>query len=447
MGHAVLRGAYVMAEEDYISRVETEEKPRTEARVNWVANATLLWRHRQTLVRTAAIAMLLSAVVAFLIMPKEYQSVARLMPPDQGSSSGALLAALAGRSLGGLGGLGGLAGNLLGVRTSSALFMDMLRSRTVSDRLIDRFDLQHVYGKRYRIDTVKYIAKHTAIVEDKKSGVITLTFTDTDPNRARVIAQGYLDELNNVLTASNISSAHRERVFIEKRLVSVQEELQSAQKALSEFSSSNTTLDIKEQTHAMVDVAAKVQGELIVAQSQLESLEQIYGAENVRVRAAKARIAGLQHEVEKLNGSSADPALATATGSSGGKEDYPSLRQLPRLAVPYANLYRRVRIQETVYELLSQQYEMARIEEAKDTPVVNVLDAPLVPEKKSFPPRLIVVQVLTLLTVLAMSAYILARNLWRDVSAADPRKQLVEEVATTVRGRLRRVAWRRGAVQ
>jgi hypothetical protein len=162
------------------------------------------------------------------------------------------------------------------------------------------------------------------------------------------------------------------------------------------------------------------------------------------VRSAKARIAGLQHEVEKLNGSSAEPS---PTSTIGGKEDYPSLRQLPRLAVPYANLYRRVRIQETVYELLSQQYEMARIEEAKDTPVVSVLDAPLMPEKKSFPPRLIVMLVLTLLAVLAMSAYILARNLWGDMSVTDPRKQLVEEVSTTVRKRLKRVTWRRGAMQ
>ena len=215
-----------------------------------------------------------------------------------------MLALLAGRSLGGngLGALGSLAGGLLGGRTSSALYQDLLQSRSISDHLIDRFDLQHIYHKRYRIDTVKYLTRHTTIVEDKKSGVISLTFTDTDPQRARTIAQAYLEELNAVLTKSNTSSAHREREFIEKRLVKVQVDLEDAEKALSQFSSVHTTLDIKEQTHAMVDAAAKLQAELIVGQSELESLQQIYGSENVRVRAARARIGSLQHDLTKLGG-------------------------------------------------------------------------------------------------------------------------------------------------
>jgi len=441
-----------MAELDYILSESAHESLGAAAQANrvqanWLVNSALLWAHRRALVRVVAIALVISAVIAFSL-PKQYESVARLMPPEQSGSGGALLAALASRSLGGLAGFSGLAGSLLGERTSGALFMDLLRSRTVSDRLIDRFNLQQVYHKRYRIDTVKYLAKHTSIVDDKKSGVITLTFTDTDPERARALAQGYLEELNRIITTSNVSSAHREREFIEKRLVSVQEELQSAQKALSEFSSVNTTLDIKEQTHAMVDVAAKLQGELIVAQSELESLEQIYGAENVRVRVAKARIAGLQQEVVKINGSSAEGLQGFVPGSSKvGADAYPSLRQLPRLAVPYANLYRRVRIHETVYELLSQQYEMARIEEAKDTPVVNVLDAPLVPEKKSFPPRLIVMLVLTFFAFMAASMFIILRNLWMRVSSSDPRKEFANEVAGVFSNRLQRVPWLRRGVR
>jgi uncharacterized protein involved in exopolysaccharide biosynthesis len=110
-------------------------------------------------------------------------------------------------------------------------------------------------------------------------------------------------------------------------------------------------------------------------------------------------------------------------------------------------LYRRVRIQETVYELLSQQYEMARIEEAKDTPVVSVLDAPLVPEKKSFPPRLIVMLVLTFFTFVIASALIITRNLWAQVSLSDPRKQLANEVGAAVYRQFQRVPWRRRGVQ
>ncbi|MGC2659710.1 MAG: Wzz/FepE/Etk N-terminal domain-containing protein, partial [Bryobacteraceae bacterium] len=225
---------------------------------NWVRNANLLWDYRRLLARVAAVALILSAAIAFLT-PKRYESVARLMPPEQPSSGAAMLAALAGHSLGGLAGFGSLAG-MLGARTSSALFIDLLHSRTVSDHIIDRFNLQHVYKKRYRIDTVKYLGRHTTVVDDKKSGVITITFSDTDRWRAQAITQAYLDELNKMVTHANTSSARREREFIEKRLISVQAELQGAEKALGQFSSTNVTLDIKEQTHAMVDAAARLQG-------------------------------------------------------------------------------------------------------------------------------------------------------------------------------------------
>ncbi len=274
---------------------------KTQPMANWLRNANLLWDHRRLLARVAAVALILSATIAFLT-PKRYESVARLMPPEQPSSGAAMLAALAGHSLGGLAGFGNLAG-LLGGRTSGALFIDLLHSRTISDHIIDRFNLQHVYKKRYRIDTVKYLGRHTTVVDDKKSGVITITFSDTDPRRAQAITQAYLDELNSMVTRANTSSARREREFIEKRLVSVQAELQSAEKALSQFSSTNVTLDIKEQTHAMVDAAARLQGELIVGQSELDSLQQIYGDGNVRVRAARARIGVLKSELTKMSGS------------------------------------------------------------------------------------------------------------------------------------------------
>jgi uncharacterized protein involved in exopolysaccharide biosynthesis len=432
----------------HIENIETSSSPETGTSVNWVRNATLLWENRRLLARVAGIALVLSTVIAFTL-PKQYESTGRLMPPDQPSSGSAMLAMLAGRSLGGggLGTLGSLAGGLLGGRTSSALYQDLLESRSISDHLIDRFDLLHIYHKRYRIDTVKYLKRHTTIVEDKKSGVISLTFTDTDPHRAQTIAQAYLEELNTVLTKSNTSSAHREREFIEKRLVKVQVDLEDAEKALSQFSSVHTTLDIKEQTHAMLDAAAKLQAELIVGQSELESLQQIYGSENVRVRAARARIGSLQHDLAKLGGSSAaQPDETNTTSSEDSKDLYPSIRQLPRLAVPYANLYRRVRIQETVFELLSQQYEMARIEEAKDTPVVSVIDYPQAAEKKSFPPRAIVLLLLTIFSVAIASLFILMRDHWRQVDACDQRKVLARDIATSLLKRWQHLPVQRGGV-
>jgi capsule polysaccharide export protein KpsE/RkpR len=349
----------------------------------------------------------------------------------------ALLAALAGRSGGGLGSLGALASGLLGGGGNTSLFIDLLRSGSVSGHLIDRFDLQNVYRKRYRIDTAKCLARRTKIVDDKKSGVITLTVTDSDPVRARDIAEAYLDELNRLVNRTNTSSAHQERLFIEKRLHGVQGDLQSAQQQLSDFSSNHSTIDIKEQARSMVDAAARLQSQLIVEESSLDSLRLMYGDGNIRVRSARVRTEELQAQIAKIGGSSkALPAEVNGTSetkSDGSSSDrsgdlYPPLRQLPRLAVPYANLYREVQVQEGVYELLTQQYELARIQEAKDVPVVSVIDAPGIPEKKSFPPRLLLALLASVFSVVITSFLLLVQGQWRQIEASDPRKVLGLEI-------------------
>jgi len=400
--------------------------------VNWVVNASVLWSRRRMLFYTTLFAFLAGIAIAFAI-PKRYQSSARIMPPDQQGSSAMLLAALTSRSSG-LGGLGSLAGGLLGGHTTTALFVDLLHSGTVSGHLIDRFHLQQVYHKRYVTDTAKRLAKQTEVSDDKKSGVITITVEDTDPVRARDLAQGYLDELNNLVTRTSTSSAHQERIFIEKRLQTVKEDLEQAQLQLSEFSSTHSTIDIKEQTRGSVDAAAKVQGQLLAEQAELDSLRQIYGDSNVRVREIEAVIAALRHDLDRMNGSSAP--LSPVTGDSQStmsQEDLsPPLRQLPRLAVPFADLYRNVRVQETVFELLTQQYEMARIEEAKDIPVVSVIDAPGIPEKRSFPPRLLVALGFAAFGFAATAAWLLLNSRWSAVSPEDSRKRFVQEVAANV---------------
>jgi capsule polysaccharide export protein KpsE/RkpR len=360
------------------------------------------------------------------------------MPPDQQSSGAMMLAALVGH--GGLGSLGSLASGLFGAHTTTALFVNLLQSGTVRDHLIDRFNLQHVYHSRYRITAAKALAHHTKITDDKKSGVITIEVEDTDPVRVRDMAQAYLDELNKLVNLTSTSAARQERLFIEHRLETVQNDLERAQLELSAFSSKNSAVDIKEQTRALVDAGARVQGELLVEQSGLEALRQIYGDDNVRVKETRARIAALQRDLTQMTGSSAPlPANGSVDSSSTNSSDqgslYPPLRQLPRLAVPYADLYRRVKVQETVFELLTQQYEMARIEEAKDIPVISVIDAPGIPEKKSFPPRLILTLVFIFLAFTVTSALILVRESWSFLSPDDPRKLLAAEVLPVFRMR------------
>ena len=392
----------------------------------WVANAALLWNHRRTLALAAGVAFVLSAVMA-LATPKQYESTTRILPPEQTSGSAAMLAALAGRGAGG--GLASLAGGLLGTRTDGPLFISLLRSGAIGGRLIDRFQLQQVYHKHYVTDTAKKLAAKTSISEDTKSGVITITVEDTDRGRARDMAQAYVDELNLLVARVNTSSAHREREFIEQRLQTVDRELQQAQEEMSDFSTRHAAIDIKEQTRAMVDAGARLQGQLTASESELESLQQIYGDQNSRVRAAEARVGTLRRELER---ESDGGGSATSQQTADDTLPYPALRQLPALAVPWENLYRRVRIEETVYEMLSAQYETARIEEAKSIPTVSVIDAAGWPERKSSPHRVLIVLMATGLSLVLTSLFLLVRRSWLSVDEADTRRVLAREMAATV---------------
>src|SRR6266568_687992 len=195
----------------------------------------LLWKRRRFFLRAGTLGLIASTVVAFLI-PKSYTSTTQLMPPDPQSTSGmAMMAAMAAKAGGGL---AGVAGALLGLKSSGALFIGVLRSQTSQDRLIEQFDLRKVYGKRLIVDARAKLDENTSISEDRKSGIISISMTDHDPQRAAALANAYVDQLNL----------------------------------------------------------------LIAEQSQLEGLRQIYTDNNSRVRSMSARVAELRRQLEKLGG-------------------------------------------------------------------------------------------------------------------------------------------------
>jgi uncharacterized protein involved in exopolysaccharide biosynthesis len=427
-----------------VDQEQTAARPAS----RWLLHSGILWRQRRVLARVTVISLLVSLGIAFVI-PKRYKSSASIMPPDQQSPGAAMLAALAGR-LGSIPALG-LANALPGAHSSSELFVDLLRSGTVSDHLLDRFNLQHLYRKRYRIDAAKRLARLTTISENRKSGVITIEVEDTDPRRAQAMTQAYLDELNRLVVRTNTSAAHRERVFIGQRLQRVRAGLEQAEIQLSRFSSDSTAIDIREQMRAMLDASARVEAELMVEQSGLQALRQLYGDDNLRVRESEARIASLQAQLSKMEGSRSAPSADALTDAADTSEVrgqnaplYPPLRELPRLAVPYTDLLRSVQVQESVFQLLTQQYETARIEEARDVPPVNVIDSPGLPEKKSFPPRLLLTAAGTLLGFASASFILLSRHYWQQLPPADPRREFVAEVAPVLRRRFRFIFRRAG---
>jgi len=395
----------------------------------------ILWQGRRFLSRAVLSAFLASALIAVLI-PNYYHAVTRLMPPDTQSSSGlGLLAAMAGKAgtgsgVSGFG--GGIASDLLGVKSSGALFVGIVASQTVQDRVIRDFDLQRVYGNSKIEDARNNLAEHTDIGEDRKSGIITIGVMDRDPKRAAAMAHAYVDELDRLVAQVSTSSARRERIFLEERLRTVKSELDATAKNFSNFASKNTAIDIPAQGKAMVEAAANLQGRLIAAQAELSGLQQIYTNNNVRVRAAAARVNELQKKLTELGGAD------VGGDSKDASALYPSIRRLPILGVTYADLFLQTKIQATVYELLTQQYETAKVQEAKEIPSVKVLDAAVVPTKKSFPPRGLLTLLGTLLGFAVAMMWVIAKARWDAVDAGNPRKVFATEVLTTMRTNLPR---------
>jgi len=385
---------------------------------------TALIQRRRFLITTTAFGILLAVSYAFLL-PNEYESMAQLMPPDQQTfSSVSALTALTGA-----GPLLSSAGSLMSVRTPGATAIGILSSRTAEDDIVNRFDLRAVYHRKLYVDARKKLAERTVLDEDKKTGLVGISVMDRDPRRARDITEAYVEELNKLLSEMNTSVAHREREFLEGRLKSLKSDLDSASNRLSQFSSRNATLNPQVQGQALLEAAAKLQAELITAQSELNGLKAQYSDENVRVRAAQARVDELQSQLRKMGG--------IGEQENGGDlksgQLYPSIRELPLLGVTYSDLYRQVTMEENIYETLTKQYEMAKVQEAKEIPVIKVLDRPTVAEKKSSPRRSLIILFGGLVSAFAAFLWVIACKLWEIADNSLPMKALVLSIIRTVR--------------
>lgn len=406
------------------------------AQGRWAA-ARLVWHYRALLLRVAFRTALISLVVVLLI-PKHYESTAQLMPPDLSSSSLDLLEGLQGLkgSTGGAaealaGGAGGIAGKLLGQNDEGQVLIGVMRSQTLEDRIIQQFGMAGFtgyYHDRYIEDARRDLEDDVDIQEDRKSGIISINVTQKDPKRAADIAHAYVGELGNLMAEVSTSSARRERIFIEDRVKTIGNQLEQASRSFSDFSSKNTAIDIPEQGKAMVEAAALLQGQIIAAQAELGGLRQIYTENNARVKQTEAQIAELQQQLNKFGGKDVSPTHPTQDPNSL----YPAIRELPLLGIKYADLLREMKVDEAAYEMLRADYEIAKVEEAKEIPSVQVLDPGVPAEKKSFPPRGLLVVLVMFLAASAAIVCLLARERWAELDERDERKLFLSEVGSRV---------------
>ena len=363
-----------------------------------------------------AAGVLLSVVIAYSL-PAVYTSTTTVMPPDNPSPSSSLMSMLSTSVPGAAQGSG-----LLGVKTPSALYDEILASRTVQETLVKKFDLMGHYRSRLLEDACRHLAADTSIRENVKSSVVSISVKADSPKLASDLAQAYVSELNRVVTNDTTSDARREREFLEGRLKEVKKDLDESAIALGKFASKNKTIDVAFQSRATLESDFKLREEIIEARSQLAGLEQTYSKDNVRVLTARARLAALQQQMDKANGGT------NTTAPSGNDPSYPSTEELPALGVTYSDLDRRLRMDEQVWEALTKQYEQSKVQEAKEIPTVRVLDPANLPQRKSGPARTVIVLFGTFLSFFAAVIAVNSIAFWEGLDPWDERKKFLKDI-------------------
>jgi uncharacterized protein involved in exopolysaccharide biosynthesis len=311
------------------------------------------------------------AVVVSLLLPKIYSATAKILPPQKEAYGG--LSAL----LGQMGGLGGLAAGI-GIGGSSDLYLGILKSRSVADAVIKRFDLAKEFKTKTPDDTRKVLEK-VVKMQAAKDGIITITAEDKDPQRAAALANAFVEELGRKSVQLNLTKAGTERAFLENRLEVVKNELKRAEDDLRSFEVKNKTVKIDSQAAASIQGIARLKAEIISREVQLAALKSYQTNENPEVKVVQTAISKLRSQLDSL------------AGSGSGGEGIPNIGNVPNLGLEYARKMRQVKIQEAIFAQLTKQYEVAKLTEAKDSPSIQILDDAVVPMKKSKPKRALIV--------------------------------------------------------
>ncbi|MFC1813821.1 GumC family protein [Thermodesulfobacteriota bacterium] len=351
----------------------------------------VILNRKKMIVGITAVAIIISVVVS-LLLPEMFTATARILPPQESKSGISGLLSDAG------GMLGGLAGGFLGSQTSSELYVGILESRTIADAVINKFNLKELYDMEYLADVYKKLADRTEISVSRQDQIVSVSVEDRDPQRAADMANLYIQALDHINRTVKITEGYRKRVFLETRLSQVHQDLVKAEVELKEFQEKYKLVSLDEQARVAIEGAARIKGEIISAKTELEVMKQFGTERQIEAIMLKAKIAELQNQLAKIEGST------SIKGAKGGnitvKKDsdfYIPFNELPELGMQLVRFIREAKIQEKIFELVTSQYELAKVEEAKDIDTIQVLDKAVPPDKKSSPKRSLIVILSTFL--------------------------------------------------
>lgn len=376
--------------------------PRCEDEIDLVEMLRVLVRRRRLILGITA-ASAVAAVVISLMLPVYYKAETRILPPqDKGTS-------LAAQLMGQAGGLIALAGGATGVKSQGELFIGMLESRTVLDRMVDRFDLMKIYGRKFRQDARKELSSALEAREDRKSGIIIVAVEDRDPKRSADMTNAFVEELKSLAGGLAMSEAGQRRLFFEEQIRLTKDALSRSEEEIKEFQKRTGLFQVDAQARAIIEGIARLRAGIAAKEVEARVLRSFTTEHNPDLQRAEESIRALRAELEKLE-----------SGKGKGFDPIMSSERVPEIGTEFLRRLRQLKYNETLYELLAKQYELARLEEAREAIVIQVIDRAVQPERKSRPKRAIIVLLATALAFLASSVAVLIMERPGKGAAAGP---------------------------
>jgi uncharacterized protein involved in exopolysaccharide biosynthesis len=317
----------------------------------------------------------ITTVVSFLMTPI-YRAETTIFPPHQ-KSSGIAIQLLSEFTTGAQNLLGGD----LGLSNPNDTYTGMLKSRTVYDRIIDRFNLMEYYEEEFREDARKQL-DDSVKVKDNTGGIIVIQVEDADPQLAANMANGFVEELKEMVQVIAVTEASKRRLFFDGQLKQSQENLVRAEEAMRDFQESTGVIKIEDQTEAVIESIASLRAIIAAKEVELKVMKTFATQMNPDLQRIQEELSGMKEQLNKLEtseGSSGDPIMPTAV--------------MPAMGTDYIRKLRNLKYHEHLYELMAKQYEVARVDEARDATVIQILDKAVPPEKEAKPKKALMVSV------------------------------------------------------
>lgn len=395
---------------------ETEMK--TEDEVHLLDYFVVIAKNSRVIVFTPIIVMLISLSILFLF-PNQYTATARILQPQQNMTLSAQLVSFLGISdsplSGGAGqGLGNVAAGLLGLKSPGDLYVGVLTSQTIFDRIIERFDLKELYGADY-IENAREELKNRADISVGKEGLINISITDKDPKRAAAIANAFLEELSTLMQDISQTEARSYLNFLEKEREKTTVNLAAAEEALRTFSEESKVLQIDSQTKGMLEYVATLKAAIDAKEVQLQVMRQQATPHNYDIIYQEIELKGLK---EKLN------KLEVQKEQSGSDNVFLQTSRVPALGLKYYRLLREAKYQEALFQLYSKLVELARLDTLRSAISINVVDLAIPPEKKSKPKRLTISIAMGLVTFFVMIVWAFVREGWQKLKQSEDSESL-----------------------